>query len=1125
MIKHCFGKIHHYFLVIVLLFISVSTLAQSEYRTDKWRFSDPKQFGFTVLDVQFYDNNLGIAVGGNGGIARTTDGGTKWTYGPFNYFTPTGLKTQSTFNDVHIASSTVAYAVGDRGLMAKSTNAGQNWTFINTPLYANQKNINTLWFLNKDTGYIAGQFNTLDSIPKIYVTRNGGTSWDSLAAPVVNGKTRVGYINNVNIPSVLFDVDSKAKDIYSIQFINDSVGYVCGSGSPLFPRVSSNAVAATCLPSTGNLTTGAHTAALLWKITKGVITDYSISKERIGYTGINTNTVTCITGFANLTPSAQTYRAMNVVNDSTVVIMSFNNNTVVKINTGKNDSTLNVNVPGVYEKGKYQVLNFPFPPTGGPNAGPPIPATQVLLASNPYHIEKASNGKLYAAANFGLLWTSVDTGRNWIREYSLPQGKNYSSFATWALDILPNGKVVTMGQGGVVADSIPGGAFKSNYVFVGSGGNKVDFVDCNNGIITGGGAIAVTLDGGNNWINKDRADFTASFYSINGFHYTILNKCYFAVSNGVIYSSPDKATTLDPFFSDFNFQMNDVKGFGTDTVYGIGYSQFSVPTASRKSSFFRTTNAGATWQTVDIVATTVTPAFTAPTLSKMAFPSRNVGYAAGSRNGVYKTSDGGTTWTKINPFPALNENIGGAYVSYTSIFALDDNTVFVLGNMFTTSNIRRLYKTTDGGTTWTDISGSINTILPSGNMLNVLFSDANNGYVSGSNVLFVTNDGGANWNMEVAPEGNLHNAMGFAPRTVPSAIPFANRKLFIGTLSFGSGIPSIMEYGDTLNVNVNSTLTVTNATCTNPAGGTITVSATGGIAPYAYSVNGGAFQTSNVLTGLTQGVKTVLIKDAFCGLISKTITVGFTDNLTLTTNNDTAVCAGAPVQMVATSAASTYSWSPAGGLTNSLISNPVATVNTNVAYTVTASLNGCVRTKTVNLGMKPNPNVYAGPDITIIIGDEVDLEGSGISNPTSIAWTPATSITGSATSYITKAKPTTTTTYSLTIRDNNSCTSTDNAVITVLPYCVKVMEAFTPNGDGINDKWLVTTSGACTSQIIVNVFNRYGALVYNNENYQNDWNGTYKGKPVPDGTYYYVIKYRLVTGNVVGLKGDVTILR
>jgi gliding motility-associated-like protein len=87
------------------------------------------------------------------------------------------------------------------------------------------------------------------------------------------------------------------------------------------------------------------------------------------------------------------------------------------------------------------------------------------------------------------------------------------------------------------------------------------------------------------------------------------------------------------------------------------------------------------------------------------------------------------------------------------------------------------------------------------------------------------------------------------------------------------------------------------------------------------------------------------------------------------------------------------------------------------------------------------------------------------------------------------------------------------------------MEAFTPNGDGINDKWLVTDGGACTSKIIVSVFNRYGGLVYNNENYQNNWDGTYKGKPVPDGTYYYVINYKLVTGNTIALKGNVTILR
>jgi gliding motility-associated-like protein len=1125
--KHCFKKKHHYILVIMFLILSSSSLAQSEYRTDKWRFSDPKQFGFTVLDVQFYNNNLGIAVGGNGGIARTTDGGTKWAYGPFTYTSTVGLKTQATFNDVHIASATVAYAVGDRGLMAKSTDAGQNWTFINTPLYANQKNINTLWFINKDTGYIAGQFNTPDSIPKIYVTRNGGSTWDSLAVPLVNGKSRVGYISNVNLPSVLWDVDAKAKDIYRIIFINDSTGYACGSGSPLFPRVGPNAILATCLPGTGSLTTSAMSAALLWKINKNVITDYSLSKERLGYTGINTNTVNCTTSFnaAGVTPAVQTYRAMSVINDSTIVMMSFNNNTVVKVNTGKNDSTLNVNAPGVYEKGKYQIMNFPFPPSGGPNTGPPIPSVQVLLASNPYNIKKASNGKLFAAANFGAIWTSVDTGRNWIRENSLPQGKNYSSFATWAMDILPNGKVVTLGQGGVVADSISGGAFKSNYVLTGSTGNRVDFADCNNGIVTGGSTIAVTTDAGSTWVAKNRQDFANSFYSINGFHYTQLNKSYFAVSNGIIYSSPDQATTLDPLFSNFNFQMNAVQGFGADTVYGLGYSQFSVPAASRKSSFFRSTNAGVTWQTVDIVATTTTPAFTAPTLSKMDFPSRNVGYAAGSRNGVYKTTDGGTTWTSVNPFPALNENVGGAYTSYTSIYALDDNTVFVLGNIFTTAGFKRLYKTTDGGATWTDISNTINTQLPVGNMLSVLFSDANNGYVAGSNVLFVTNNGGTSWSMEVAPEGNLHNAMGFAPRTVPAAIPFANRKLFIGTLSFGSGVASIMEYGDTLNVNVNAAELVTNATCTNLTAGSITINATGGIAPYAYSINGGTFQVSNTFTGLTQGPKTILIKDAFCGLVSKTITVGFTDNLTLTTNNDTLVCAGAPVQMLAASAANTYAWAPATGLSSANISNPIAITNNNTAYTVTASLNGCVRTKTVNVAIKQNPIINAGSDKTIVSGDDILLEGSGSLNVQSILWSPSTSILSGINTYTASVKPAVTTTYTLTVKDNNNCTSTDNALVTVIPYCIKVMNAFTPNGDGVNDKWLVTNGGACTKQVIAKVFNRYGDVVYSNDNYQNNWDGMYKGKPVADGTYYYAITYRLINGISIPVKGDVTILR
>ncbi|MBL0056502.1 MAG: hypothetical protein IPP31_09960, partial [Chitinophagaceae bacterium] len=445
--------------LLVLFLITSSAVFSQGYNTTNWKFSNPKQFGFTVLDVDYFDNNNAIAVGSNGGIAKTTDGGRNWTYGVFTFLTTASLKATPTFNDVHYITSTVAYAVGSPGVMAKTTDGGATWTFVNSPLYANAKNINACWFLDANKGYIGGDVNNnTDSIPRLYVTLNGGASWDSITPPLVNGVSRVGYINNPLIPSVLWPVDAKLKSIYRIEFINDSTGYVCGSNSyavSLFPSVSPRATSSTvCTPLATFLTSGSMAAGLLWKFKSGVLTDYSFSKERLGYTGINTATINCSTTFGTVSPITQQYRAMNIINDSTVVMMSFNNNTVVRVHTGKNDSTANVNAPGIFEKGIYDVLNFPFPPTAGPNAGPPIPNPQVLLASNPYQMRRTTNGTLVVNGNFGRMFRSVDTGRNWIQDVTLPQGRNYTGEGVWALDIAPNGRFLSMGSNGVVADSL-----------------------------------------------------------------------------------------------------------------------------------------------------------------------------------------------------------------------------------------------------------------------------------------------------------------------------------------------------------------------------------------------------------------------------------------------------------------------------------------------------------------------------------------------------------------------------------------------------------------------------------------------------------------------------------------------
>lgn len=1120
--KNCFGKIQNYLLIIFFSLSATFALGQGSFDSTKWRFSNPQQFGFTVLDVDYFDDNNAIAVGSDGGIAITRDAGANWTYGPFTFVRADGFLVKTTFNDVHFVTAAIAYAVGNDGCMAKTTDGGASWQQVITPLTSNQKIINACWFLDANKGYIGGDYNnTIDSLPKLYVTMNGGASWDSIAAPAVNGVSRVGYINNPLIPSVLRPVDAKLKSIFRIEFINDSTGYVCGSNSygvTLFPPVSFRATSATnCTPLTTNLTSGSMAASLLWKFKSGVLTDYSLSKERIGYTGINTNTINCTSTFATVTPVTQQYRAMNIINDSTVVLMSFNNNTVVKVHTGNNDSTANVNAPGVFEKGKYEVLNFPFPPTQGPNAGPPIPNPQVLLASNPYQLRRTSNGTLIANGNFGRMWTSVDTGRNWVQSRSLPPGQNYSASGVWALDIAPNGRFLSMGTNGVVADSLPGNAeWRSNYLAVpaSAGFTKMEFADCNHGTTAGSSNINVTRDGGKSWIDRGRPDFASSFYSINGFSYRNSNpaQSYFAVSNGTIYYSGDTAITLDPVYADGLMQMNDVATVGNDSVWAVGYTSFSVPSASRTSRVYRSFDAGATWN----VYSGFSMGSTAQNLTDIEFPTSLIGYASGNRDTIYKTTDAGVTWNKLPlPTPGVTPQI-----TYKDLIALDANTVFVIGNGFPRKVI---FRTTDGGATWTDISNNITT-LGVGNLNSIVMHDINNGYVMTPGLMCKTTDGGTTWTLEIPPTNCLFETGAFAPKRVPASVSFANRKFFLTGVNV-SGAP-IMEYGNPADIAVNATESVTDASCTNPAGGSITINATGAIAPYMYSIDGGTFQASNMFTGLTQGPKTITIKDSFCGLLTKTINVGFNDNLALTTNNDTLVCAGAPVTMLAATngTGTAYAWTPAGGLSATNISNPVATVNSNAAFTVTATLNGCVRTGTVNISIKPNPVISAGSDKTIVDGDQVQLNGSSAANAVSIAWTPAATLTN-ANSYTPVAKPATTTTYTLTVRDNNNCTSTDDAIVTVIPYCMKVMNAFTPNGDGMNDRWLVTNGAPCTNNIKVGVYNRYGNVIYTNNNYANDWDGTFNGKPVADGTYYYTVTFRTITGKLITLAGDVTILR
>jgi gliding motility-associated-like protein len=243
--------------------------------------------------------------------------------------------------------------------------------------------------------------------------------------------------------------------------------------------------------------------------------------------------------------------------------------------------------------------------------------------------------------------------------------------------------------------------------------------------------------------------------------------------------------------------------------------------------------------------------------------------------------------------------------------------------------------------------------------------------------------------------------------------------------------------------------------------------------------------------------------------------------VTLKTNDDTRICSGRSLIINTVSNATIFSWTPATGLSNTNIANPVASPVITTQYIITASANGCTAKDTLLITVDPSPQVSAGPDLTTISGTAVTLQG--LANTPTILWTPNLYLSNN-TVLNPVSTPVSSIVYRLTATGSNGCTATDSMLVNVLDQCIKPLNAFTPNNDGFNDTWFIT-NGNCIKKAIVAVYNRYGSKVYESQDYKNDWEGTYKNKPLPDGTYYYVIDYELLNSNRVYKKGNVTILR
>lgn len=193
----------------------------------------------------------------------------------------------------------------------------------------------------------------------------------------------------------------------------------------------------------------------------------------------------------------------------------------------------------------------------------------------------------------------------------------------------------------------------------------------------------------------------------------------------------------------------------------------------------------------------------------------------------------------------------------------------------------------------------------------------------------------------------------------------------------------------------------------------------------------------------------------------------------------------------------------------------------NVGYIV-HNTQGCLDTASRKIIVDPFIS-FAGNDTFIVKGEHIFFNASGGGT---YLWSPSTYLNnpniGNPIGTFTDAG---TFSYILTVTSDSGCIAQDTVKIDVIdnPY-LKVPNAFTPNGDGINDTFRPLAVGYQNVRFF-RVYNRYGQKIFYTDAFDKGWDGTFNGQQCDLGVYYWSLGVKDRFGNDKELKGDVTLIR
>jgi gliding motility-associated-like protein len=309
--------------------------------------------------------------------------------------------------------------------------------------------------------------------------------------------------------------------------------------------------------------------------------------------------------------------------------------------------------------------------------------------------------------------------------------------------------------------------------------------------------------------------------------------------------------------------------------------------------------------------------------------------------------------------------------------------------------------------------------------------------------------------------------------------------------------------------------------CHDSSDAILMVAAEGGMRPYSYNWSTG--QTDSLITDCGSGTYKVTVTTAN-GSGSDSVTLSEPHQITIDPSTQHINCPSDKatgrihLNIEGGSPPYTYQWLD-------------ISANTDMRQNLAAGTYEVTVTDTNNCKVKDSFTITKPKPITVAIQTEdpyceqtqdglIEIESiSGGTSPYSYSWSHSDMATGTYINNIGMGD------YTVTITDAHNC---DTAITAKLERkhtnCLRIPSAFSPNGDNINDTWVIENI-TLYPEASIEIYNRWGDLVFQTENGVESstiWDGTYKGKPLPVDSYHYIID---LNNGDKPITGSVTIVR